>query len=279
MRNYDQKNNEYSTDSNERLKKLNHINYVDAIEEGTAYFFEIFSSIKNKTLYKSSDISWIKSNIETFPNLIFGARFNKEDAFQRIRDISNKIKEGIAPNLWHIGPKTAPQDLFNMLIQNGFIECDEEGPGMALNLDEYNSKLIVPDKLKIKTISNNNEFKAWINIANDVLMGKGALDDCDYMEVLNEPTLKLFLAFWDDKPVATSMYALKDGVADIDIVATLKEYRNNGIGTAIAALPLLDLKKIGARTAVLRTSYSNMNLYKKIGFNEYCKYKVVKLAI
>lgn len=262
------------------LSKLNisKAAYINALEDGTAYFFEIFAKVKNKHLYDNNYIKWIISCPETFPNLIFNTRFNKDTAKQRIEEIANQIKEGKIPNAWFIGPRSTPDNLRDLLIESGFKQDeDQEGPGMALNLNEIKPELDIPVRLIIKQVNNLNDFETWVDIANRVLMGKGALNDCIYAKVNNEPTLKLYLAFWDDKPVATSMYALKDNIADVDIIATLPEYRNRGIATAITLTTLHDLKKIGAQIAILRASQMGESIYRKIGFKEYCRYQLFSI--
>lgn len=257
------------------MLNLTQSDYVNAIEKGTTYFFRLFASMKNLYFYENNDIRWVKSDNKRFPNIIFNAKFSKGAVEQRIEELADGIKKGKLPNAWHLGPNSTPENLFDLLIDHGFKEIDDEGPGMALSLSDFEIESKIPEELKIKQVDNYDDYVAWINIANNELMGRGALENCIYSKMINEPSLKLYLAFWNNKPAATSMYALDGNVADIDIIATVPEYRNRGIGTAIAAAPLLDLKKLGAEIAILRASEMGRKIYKKIGFKEYCTYRVL----
>ena len=71
-------------------------------------------------------------------------------------------------------------------------------------------------------------------------------------------------------PVASSLVLYKAGVAGIHLVTTLEEARGKGIGTAITLAPLNEAKKLGYETAVLHSTEMGLDLYKQMGFKEYC---------
>jgi len=77
----------------------------------------------------------------------------------------------------------------------------------------------------------------------------------DLKEEVWDLRYQLFLLFF-----RTSIY----------FVGTIEEARGKMIGTAITLAPLLAAKKAGYKWAILHTSKMGLNLYKRLGFKQYC---------
>ncbi len=90
-------------------------------------------------------------------------------------------------------------------------------------------------------------------------------------KLLNDRTsASAFLAYYDGNPIASSLVLYEAGVAGIYNVTTLEEARGKGIGTAITLAPLHEAKKLGYEIAILGSSEMGLNMYKQMGFKEYC---------
>ncbi len=85
---------------------------------------------------------------------------------------------------------------------------------------------------------------------------------------------KLFLAFQNGKPVATSLLFLTDSAAGIYFVTTLTEYRKKGIGLKLTRQTMRFAKMAGARQASLQSSPDGLRVYEQAGFKEYCRVDV-----
>lgn len=57
-------------------------------------------------------------------------------------------------------------------------------------------------------------------------------------------------------------------------VTTLSECRKQGIGRALTLAPLLEARASGYRIGVLQSTQMGLNLYRSIGFREYCTFSV-----
>lgn len=88
---------------------------------------------------------------------------------------------------------------------------------------------------------------------------------------------KLFLAFQNGKPVATSLLFLTDSAAGIYFVTTLAEYRKKGIGLKLTRQTMRFAKMAGARQASLQSSPDGLRVYEQAGFKEYCRVDVYSL--
>jgi len=82
-------------------------------------------------------------------------------------------------------------------------------------------------------------------------------------------TLCLYLGGFQGKPVSTPALFLGAGVAGIHGVTTLPDYRGKGIATAMTYPPLLAAREQGYRMGVLFSSEMAIDIYRKIGFQEY----------
>jgi GNAT superfamily N-acetyltransferase len=195
--------------------------------------------------------------------------------------VLNKIKDNITffekkqvPFVWMIGPSSQPKNLGDLLIKNGFVIQKE--PGMAYNLNHLSNDKDLVHNLKIIKVDNMETFKLWNEV---VLTGfelpKRILSDFfykafSYMLLKDNPSASAFLAYYDENPVASSLVCYEAGVAGIYNVTTLENVRGKGFGTAITLAPLIEAQKLGYEIAILHSSEMGFNVYKKMGFKEYC---------
>ena len=79
-----------------------------------------------------------------------------------------------------------------------------------------------------------------------------------------------YLGFVDEEPVATSTVIFGAGVAGIYNVGTQAAVRGHGIGTALTLAPLLEARELGFRVAITHASEMAVDMYRHLGFREYC---------
>jgi len=208
-------------------------------------------------------------------NVVIESHIPSENAIKKIKENITFFEKRQVPFLWIIGPSSSPKNMGELLIKNGLV-LDKQ-PGMAYNLKILEAEREPLKKIEIIKVENVETLKVW----NDVVLTgfalpKELLSDLFYkifsFMLLNDtPYASAFLAYYKGKPVASSLVFYEAGVAGIYNVTTLEEARGEGIGTAITLAPLIEAKKLGYEIAILQSSEMALNMYKLMGFKEYCQ--------
>lgn len=210
-----------------------------------------------------------------FFNNIFKTQFESEKIFDAIEEALSPFIDQNVPMLWWTGPTTQPPNLGEYLLSYGF-EHVFEAPAMAIDLSTLKEATSVPVDLSIKEIYDRRALKTWCDIMTFVYdFPDFALEPWfDMLASLGlgpEKQYRHFLACAEGKPVATASVFFGAGLAGLSSVATLPEYRKQGIGTAITLEPLLEAHRMGYWVGSLFSSEMALDMYKKIGFKEYAR--------
>jgi len=229
------------------------------------------------TIYEETDLfSRYSTGIPFFlVNAVWNSNIPSEVVVKKIKENITFFEKRQVPFLWVIGPSSRPKNMGELLIKNGLTVTKQ--PGMAHNLKTLDAEREILNKLEILKVENAETLEVW----NDIFltgfgMSKELLSDFFYKAfsfmLLNDtPSASAFLAYYDGNPVSSSVVCYEAGVAGIYNVTTLEEARGKGIGTAITLAPLHEAKKLGYEIAILRSSEMGLNMYKRMGFKEYCK--------
>jgi len=266
----------------EILKNYNKLEIIRAIELNWREFFKSWATLNIKNLeYEENDMFFkFMSGVPYFRlNGVIDAQIPPEIAEETVKEIISSFKERNLPFIWITGPSSNPINLRDYFLNDGLIFIIKP-PGMAFNLKNLTvDKKEIPG-LEIIKVENSKTMQTYVKIG---LTGLEWEIDTTYdflKEVATYFYLKdnlkhsAFIAYYKGNPVAISKAFYGAGVAGIYRVTTLEKARHKGIGTVISLAPLFEAKERGYEIATLISSDVGFNVYKRIGFNEYCRFEM-----
>lgn len=182
------------------------------------------------------------------------------------------FKDRGLPYAWYDLRDAHSASLNDHLLECGAIFCAEM-PGMAVPLCDIEQDLEPVPDLEI-IVAGDSEMPMWNEITADVydVAESVQADYSRFMIRVNQiPEMKCYVGLLNDVPVATAMMLYSPNAAGIYSVAALPEARNKGIGAAITRRTMLDARSDGYPMAVLEASQMGCSVYRRLGFQEYCK--------
>jgi len=212
LKNPNRSETEYAIEFNfyEVIKIMSSIDLEDIVFEETEEFFRYSTGIPFFLF-----------------NAVIDSHIPPEIVIQKIKENITFFEKRQVPFLWMVGPSSRPKNIGELLIKNGFVL--EKQPGMAYNLNHLSTVKDPLQNLEIIKVDNIETFKVW----NDVVLTgfelpKEILSDFfykafSYMLLNNNPSASAFLAYYNKKPVASSLVCYETGVAGIYNVTTLRK--------------------------------------------------------
>jgi GNAT superfamily N-acetyltransferase len=181
-----------------------------------------------------------------------------------------------APIYWWAGPATRPTELDHHLLAAGLQVNLRDCPGMAIDLSVLPAEAASLAGLEIEPVRDQATLETWCHtfIASYGMpdpVGEAWATALSRFGLEPDSPMRVYLAWFEGRPVATSMMFLGAGVAGLYAVGTVEAARGRGIGMAITAQPLLDARAAGYRAAILHSSPMGVRVYERMGFREYCK--------
>jgi GNAT superfamily N-acetyltransferase len=185
------------------------------------------------------------------------------------------------PGSWHVGPSMRPDDLVDRLLARGWEDGGEE-PAMRADLTVATPAVRPAAGLEIRRVAEPADLDAYRAILADGF-GEGPPEAAWVAEVFeriglgDEVPWRHWVGRLDGRPVATvSAFVHPPEVAGIYFVATRPAVRRRGIGAAVTARALSEVRRLGCTTAVLGSSPMGHGVYRRLGFEEVFRYRLVE---
>lgn len=250
---------------------------IEAIEANFLETFLKFGRTSQGQVHESVELLWYTTNVPfPFYNMVLRTQLETHEVDAKIYETMEHFKGRHFPMFWLICPSTRPANLGAVLESHGLIHV-EDAPGMAVDLLALDSETSIPSNLMIERVNDLEMFEQWVDVfvtGYEVpAIARDPIRDI-HAQLGFDPngSWHYYLAWLNGKPVATSWLALGAGVAGIYGVATLPESRRQGVGTAVTLAPLLEARKMGYRIGILHSLPMGFNVYRNLGFQEYCKF-------
>jgi GNAT superfamily N-acetyltransferase len=257
------------------LKDLSAPALVAAIKANLFEWYRYLGSSPKAELYDSPKLTWLLTGISnSFVNGVLRTQVEPDNVDAIIEKTLAHFKSRNVTRLsWWTEPGTQPTDLGKHLVAHGLTYTDG-GPGMAVDLMGLNEGLPTPTDLTIEHVEGTETLRKWayasiigfehpetdVNTWFDVFTGLGF-----------DLPLRNYVGILNGEPVATSELFLAAGVAGIYVVATVPDARRQGIGAALTLAPLREARDMGYRIGILHSSPMGLGVYRRLGFQEYCK--------
>lgn len=245
-------------------------NYIARIDRGTSLYWHTLARARGLRLYRLGDeLEWVASDPPGGVTRVFRIDLPADTIETRIREIISRIEAGAVPSDWLITGSARPAGLIDVLAVNGFDIDADTGSGMALDLPAWRAMGKSSTGIRIVELSDKSRLAEWIPIINEALFECELFSYEQIGDMLALPHTHFYLGLLYDAPAAVAMSAYAGDVAELCWLATLPPYRGKGLGTALIARVLGDMRESGAATAVLRAEKDAIPLYRRIGFTEY----------
>ncbi len=248
---------------------------IKQIENNVAAFLSVWRDLEDAVFVHDQTKTQIATGFQfSYMNSVVNANF-EIDVMEQIRTTLVPFIERKVPVLWWIGPNSKPEDLDIHLEKFGFKKVDEP-PGMYMNLNDLNLNYQNPLELKIELVEEINQVEDFVEV---FIAGMNTPEDRreDLLKsekfLLQNEEYVAFTGYWEDEPVATAALVLEKEVAGIYLIITKPEFRGRRIGTAMTVAAFKYAFELGYKEAILQSSAMGYNIYKRIGFEEYCKFK------
>jgi ribosomal protein S18 acetylase RimI-like enzyme len=234
-----------------------------------------FASLPDAILHRDSEIAWVDSGLDTaiFNSVVF-ARFEPKTADRGIENVLSHFRLRSKPVTWHLGPYTKPTDLGRLLLEHGMAHTEDE-PGMAVEIDRMEYAATLPG-LKIDAVRDEDTLRDWVDVWLFPVPEEGRrlyLDGLRHRVLADGDASRYFVGWLGGRPVACSELFIGEGVASVQNVVTLPDLRRRGIGTAMTQRTLHEARALGYRVGVLTASQDGIGLYRRLGFEEHCRFR------
>ena len=244
--------------------------YLNCIDKGITLYWHTLCKARGILLHRG-DVEWAMSIPQGGVERIFNISLTDAQANERVDELIEKIKRKEAPSGILITPHSKPKDLDKILSMKGFHVEYDTGSGMALDLDESINRMKFNKGISITPVKDIETLKVWVSIVSTALFEENLFSVEQFQDILHLDNTRFYLGLLNGQPASTCMTIVDGEIATVEMVSTLKEYRNNGLGTAITTTALQELAKTGVKTATLRAEKEAINVYRRIGFQEYYK--------
>ena len=227
-------------------------------------------------LHDQIDMLWYATGIASpMLNGVLRTQLAPGETDVRIKVTLDYFRSRKLPLIWWIGPSTRPADLGQHLEAHGFTLWADM-LGMAIDLAALKGRSLSPSHLIIKPVEDIETLREWAH-PFAVTFGfpvSTVSTFCDLFVSLGlgqHLPLHHYVGCLKGNPVACSSMFLGAGVVGIYNVATVPDERKQGIGAGLTLEPLYMARRMGYRIGILHSSPMGFNMYRRIGFEEYCK--------
>jgi GNAT superfamily N-acetyltransferase len=250
------------------------MHFIENIEENFFAVGRYWGSF-NSSLTQAASIWAMNTGVSISDfNWVWNEKPLTNDNAKSIADIKEIYKKLNLRFWWWIYP-SGQSPKTRAMLQDAGLRLIEKVPCMAADLNDSALEKKIPNNITISSVKDKNDLLIWEDISfHGFEMPQRAREQygafVSSFDLGGQLPQRLFLAYFDDKPVATSLLFVHNNTAGIYYVSTLPAYRNKGLGLLITLAAMQAAKQSGFKNIILQASPLGVNVYKQAGFKEYC---------
>ncbi len=243
-----------------------------AIARNHWQFYSIYARQPEVQMFEQGGLGWLSSAIAvTYLNQVMYTHLDEADLPAAVAQISAHYQALGNQFVWRTWPDSSPASLGEYLLAHSFTPRNV-APNMAADLRRLPPWAAAPG-LTIERINDVATLVSWGKVIQQVYDTPTSFTRFLMIAFSDEVQNPLaasahYLAWLNGEPVATTTLFLGAGVAGVYRVATLPQYRGQGIGGSIVLAAMRDAQAAGYRYATLRSSEMAYHLYQQLGFRD-----------
>ena len=244
-----------------------------AIDSNKIAYGTLLSTFPQGKLHDDPGLCWFETGVplDLF-NGVLQTHLERDALPAAIDSVLTHFQRRHLPFQWHLGPSSQPPNFGQLLHASGITHVEDE-PGMAVDLHSLNEDIPLSSTLTIHQVRSDQQLYQWTRV-----WGCGAPEEVIHLWMviysslrLNpQSSLRFYLGTLDGESVSTVALFFGAGVASIEHVITLPHMRGRGIGAAMTLMAAQEARRQGYRICVLSASPMGINIYRRLGFREYC---------
>ena len=244
---------------------------ISAIEANLIVLWRSYSRLPGAEVCDQPDRFWVATDIPFPPfNGVVRARLQSETLTPTITTILQHFTRRQVPMLWLVVPSTQPADLGSYLIEHELRHTGDD-PGMAIALDSLPRDLRLPSGFTLEPVDDPITLRSWCGFIDQPVVAEALFAWGQTLGFAPDREIVHFLGRLDGRAVATATLVLGGGVAGIYNVMTVPDVQRRGIGALMTVRPLEMVRARGYHLGVLQSSQMGYRLYRRLGFEEYCR--------
>jgi ribosomal protein S18 acetylase RimI-like enzyme len=258
------------------------MNLIKHIEENFFAVCRYWGGL-NSSLIQAGSIGAMNTGVAISDiNWVWNEKPLINDDAKSIADIKDIFKKLNLRFWWWIYPRAQSPET-GSILQDAGLRLIGKVPCMAADLNDSVSDKQISDNVTISSVKDKNDLLIWEDISFlGFEMPRRAREQygafVSSFDLGAQSPQKLFLAYCEEKPVATSLLFTHNHSAGIYYVSTLPAYRNKGFGLKITQAAMQAAKEGGFKDVILQATPLGAKVYIRAGFKEYCHAEIYKLS-
>jgi GNAT superfamily N-acetyltransferase len=236
----------------------------------------------NSSLKKTESIQAMNTGVAISDiNWVWNEKPLTDDSANSIAEIKEYYKKLNLRFWWWVYPCGQSSET-ERLLQDAGLRLFAKIPCMAADLNTSLREMNSPDDITISPVKNNTDLLIWETIAfHGFEMPPRVREQfrafVSSFDLGAQSPQKLFLAYTNEIPVATSLLFTSKNSAGIYYVSTIPAYRNKGCGLRVTQAAMQSAKASGFKDVILQATPMGAKVYMRAGFQEYCHSEIYKL--